>query len=658
MAIVKMNKLSIIGLSSEKEALLRDLMELGVVELKDQSDKLLDQQWAAITRRDGDEDQVSAIESRMAEVQTALDAIDKYDTAKKPLFKTRRSISESAYQARLGDGEKVCGEVSRVLKLYEEWSNLKTEENTIISDQASLKPWASYELPLEYEGSAYVKVMQGIISAVADAETLKKQVEEVSEATEVYLLGRDEEQQYLCVFCMREEEDAVFDVLKNYGFTAAAFKGMKGTVSENMERLDSRLSAVREEQKEKEKQLSELASLKEDIQIYYDSLIMERDKAKASENFLKTGSAFCLEGWMVADSQKEVEAVVEKNGCVCEITVPEKGEETPVLLKNTSALVPFEAITSMYALPRSYEVDPTPIFAAFYFIFFGMMFADMGYGLILAVACFAVLKLYPLEGTAYRLIKCLGYCGVSTFIWGALFGGFLGNIVTVVSRTFFGHEFVITPLWFDPLSDPMKLLIFSCVLGTVHLFVGMGIKAYMYIRDGKIAEAIIEVFAWYFFIIGLALLLFGGSLFEGASGIGKWLAIIGAVIIVGGPLIRGKGIGRLLGLWDIYGTTSYLADILSYSRLLALGLASAVIAQVFNELGSLFGGGIAGAILFIIIAVVGHVINFAINALGSYVHTSRLQYVEFFGKFYEGGGDEFQPFTKKTKYVKIVKEEK
>ena len=223
---------------------------------------------------------------------------------------------------------------------------------------------------------------------------------------------------------------------------------------------------------------------------------------------------------------------------------------------------------------------------------------------------------------------------------------------------FFGHAITIKPLWFDPLADPMKMLIFSCVIGGVHLLIGMGVNAYLLLRDGKVLDAIESVFVWYAFLIGVVLLLFGGSLFDGAAGIGKWLAIIGAVGIVGIPVFRGKGVGKLLGLWNLYGCTGYLGDVLSYSRLLALGLASAVIAQVFNALGGMLGHGVVAVIGFIIIAVIGHVFNFAINALGTFVHASRLQYVEFFGKFYTGGGVPFKPFKKNTKYVNIVKEEK
>ncbi len=657
MSIVKMKHLSIIGLESDKEAMLSCLMELGAVELKDQSSKLLDQDWASIVHRDGEADRVALTEGELARVQVALDTLERYDTAKKPLFSTRKPITDAQYKAVLGDEEKIRQNVQHIVELHEEWNLCRTEENAIDSSCVALKPWSAYDLPLEMTETKTVMISCGVIPAVADVETLKKQVTKVNEATEVTVLGRDEEQIYLNVLCLKADEEAVLDVLKGYGYSVAAFKGMIGTVSENFARLDARKQELKKQEADIEEKIRQSLIHKEEICYYSDSLRIARDQAKASEQLLRTQKAFFLDGWLIAEREEELKAAVESCQCICDIRDPEKGEETPVLLKNVDALAPFEANTSMYALPRSYEVDPTPIFAVFYFIFFGMMFADMAYGLLLAGACFTLLKLYRMEGTGYRLIKCMGYCGISTFIWGALFGGFFGDLISVVSGTFFGHEITITPLWFDPLSNPMKLLIFSCVLGTVHLFVGMGIKAYMQIREGKWLDAISEVFAWYAFIIGAALLLFGSSLFAGATVIGKWMAIAGAAIIVGAPLIRNKGIGKLLGLWDLYGCTGYLADILSYSRLLALGLASAVIAQVFNQLGSLAGSSIIGVIFFVLVALIGHSLNFAINALGSYVHTSRLQYVEFFGKFYEGGGDEFRPFEKKTKFVNIIKED-
>ena len=339
--------------------------------------------------------------------------------------------------------------------------------------------------------------------------------------------------------------------------------------------------------------------------------------------------------------------------------IPE-GEEAPVLLHNTGAIYPFEAITNLYALPEYKEIDPTKWLAPFYFIFFGMMLSDAAYGIIMAVACFIINKKFRLEGMMKKLINMFFWCGISTAIWGALFGGWFGDLPTVAAKTFFGIDnFAIKPIWFNPVNDPMKLLIFSFILGGIHLFLGMGIQAYMLIRDGKPLDALFDIGLWYVLLVGLVLFGVGGKIGPAFATAGKYMSIIGVVgiLLTGGR--RKKGIfGKITGgLGSLYDITSYLADILSYSRLLALGLATGVIAQVINTMGSLAGGGIKGSILLIVVAVFGHLFNIAINALGSFVHASRLQYVEFFGKFYKGGGSAFEPFDKKTKYVDIVKEE-
>ncbi len=643
-----MNKLSVVGLESEKAPVMEDLQKLGMVEFNDQSEKLQDPEWTAIIRRDSEEDQVSRLESELAEVQTVLDTIARYDTERKPLFHMRKQLTESEYDAMLGDGSGARARVSELFSLYESWNDQLTLENNIVSSQAALQPWMSYDLPLELTATRSVRVLYGVIPAVADGEALKKQVDEVSDATVVSILGSDQEQQYLSVLCMLADEEAITDVLKSFGFTPASFKDMTGTASENMTRLGKQLEEVRAKVKELEEQFRVPVDDKVMLRAYADSLQVDLDRAKTSEKLLRTRTSYYFDGWVPEENQKEVEAVLEEYGCYYEIEEPEKGEETPVKLKENSFVYPLQSITELYALPKSYEVDPTPIFAVFYIIFFGMMFADVAYGLILAGLCFFALKHYRLEGMSGRLVTTLIYCGISTAVWGLLFGGFFGDLIE------------IKPLWMSPLDNPMTILIFSCVLGVVHLFVGMGVDAYMKIRNGHVFDAICDDFAWYVFILGLALLIvafFGVSLFPSSTTVGAVMAIAGAVWIVGCEFIRGKGVRKLLGLWNLYGTTSYLADVLSYSRLLALGLASAVIAQVFNMLGGMLGTGIVGLIGFIVVAVIGHTVNFAINALGSFVHASRLQYVEFFGKFYEGGGVPFAPLERKTKYIKLVKEE-
>jgi len=303
-------------------------------------------------------------------------------------------------------------------------------------------------------------------------------------------------------------------------------------------------------------------------------------------------------------------------------------------------------------------VDPTPIFSLFYLTFFGIMFADVGYGLILAAASFMMVRSGKLEGGAYKFIKQLGYCGISSAIWGVVFGSFFGNLIPVASELFLGNAIQIEPLWIDPVENAMTMLAFSCIFGVVHLFVGLGVKAYKHIRDGRFAEAVNDSFLWYILIIGLGLLLAGDMLFAGAGTIGKWMSIGGAGGIVLLPVLIGKGVGKLVGLWNLYGITGYVADILSYARLLALCLAGSVIALVFNTLAAMAGGtSVIGAFIFILVVVVAHVFNFLLSGLGAFVHSIRLQYVEFFGKFFEGKGEPFQPFMNNTKYVKIVKEE-
>ncbi len=665
MSIVKMNRLSVIGLEEEKDSLFEELMEFGAVELNDQSEKLLSKEWAEIAGKDGCGDRVSELDAKLARVQTVLEMIERFGAAKQPLFAVRKEISRKKYEETLGKQEDLEAETGRLYGLYEQWNDEKTEENMVRSLQASLMPWAAYDLPLELRGTRGVFIRCGVIPAVADAEELKRQVSEVSQENVVTVLGKDQEQQYLSLMYMKSDADKILDVLKTFGYAEAQFKDMKGTVSENLKKLDDRLEECKWRQQKLAESFRAASAGKERLQYYYDSIVVERDKQKASEQLLRTEKAFYFDGWVPQKCAGQVEEILKSHGCWYEITVPDKDEETPVLLENNSMVTPFETITDLYSLPSSKEIDPTPIFSFFYFLFFGMMFADMGYGILLAGVCFAGLKMFKLEGLAYKLVKMLAFCGISTFIWGLLFGSFFGNMIPIVSEMFFGKEIVITPLWFDPISDPMKLLIFSCVIGGIHLFIGLGIKAYLLIRDGQVLDAVEDVFVWYALLIGIVLLLFGGSIVpdkpdvtQVLTEVGKWLAIVGAVGIVGLRAVRGKGIGRAVGLWNLYGATSWLGDVLSYSRLLALGLASAVIAQVFNALGAMLGHGIIAVIGFMVIAVIGHAFNFFINALGTFVHASRLQYVEFFGKFYEGGGTPFEPFKKNTKYVKIVKEEK
>jgi V/A-type H+-transporting ATPase subunit I len=396
--------------------------------------------------------------------------------------------------------------------------------------------------------------------------------------------------------------------------------------------------------------------------LYHDEIDMRRDCAEIRERMLVTDSTFYIEGWFPKIATGKVEDLLSKKTCYYEVIQPEKGEETPVLLLNNSMAEPFEAITKLYSLPVSAGIDATPFFSFFYALFFGMMLSDAAYGIIIVVGTFVIRKKYHLEGMLKQMVDMFFLCGISTAFWGVMFGSFFGDIITQVSTTFFGTTVNFPTLWFSPIDDPMKLLFFSLILGLIHIFLGMGISGYMAIRDGQPLAALFDTGFWYILILSLI-----GYLGSGMIGgfpvivpfVCKWLALASAIGIVLTAGRESKSIvGKITGgLGALYGITGYLSDILSYSRILALGLATGVISSVFNTLGTLAGNGLMGVVVMLLAFGIGHPYNIAINALGSFVHSCRLQYVEFFGKFYQGGGEAFTPFCENTKYVKILKEE-
>jgi len=384
---------------------------------------------------------------------------------------------------------------------------------------------------------------------------------------------------------------------------------------------------------------------------------VERDKEKVKEKLLNTKRTFTLEGWVPESCQEAAAKTLEKHGCCYAFRDPKEDENVPVLTENSGLVDPFEAITEMYSLPDYRGVDPTKYFAFFYAMFFGIMLSDAGYGIVIAIACFVVLHRYALEGMTYRMIKMFFYCGLSTVFCGALFGGWFGDFFQVAARVMFGKEITIPALWFNPIEDPTKLLIWSLIFGVIHLFLGMGIKASMLIKRGQWKDAVFDIFSWYMVIGGAAMWLAGSSISQALVKPGMYIAVLGAAILLLTGGRNNKGIGKITGgLSSLYNITSYISDILSYSRLLALGLATGVIANVVNTMGSLKGSGLAGTIILLIVFAFGHTFNLAINALGAFVHSSRLQYIEFFGKFYEDGGYEFDPLRKNTKYVRVVED--
>ena len=654
MSIIKMQRVAVIGLDTEKEKLMNQLMDFGAVELTDQSGKLSEEIWAGSTSIDEDREKAAAIEGKLNRAEQALEVIEKYGDIRHPLFKTRRSVKKSQMGRILEEEKTNEKNVDYLLEMNERIHSLNEKLNKLNQDKASLNPWVNYDPPLELTGTDTTVIFTGVLPAGTDTEKLGALLEEEIETVLFKVVGSDKDMFYTAVLTPEERQDDVLALLKQSGFSLVTFKDMKGTVTENLERIEGEKDVLENEIKKTASEIGAAAGMKDGIEEYSDILTIGLDKERIRAKLLKTRKTFFIEGWVPERCVSDVSAILDENGCYYTFREPLEDEEVPVLLENRSMVVPFEAVTEMYSLPAYRGFDPTSIFALFYAVFFGMMLSDAGYGILMAVGCWAALKKFDLEGMTYKMVKLLFYCGISTTVWGALFGGWFGDIVPVFTRTFLEKEVAVSPLWFNPLDDPMKLLILSLALGVIHLFIGMGIKAYMQIREGHWFDAVCDEGFWYVTILGLIAWLGGGTINEALPKIGMYMSIVGAagLLLTGGR--HNKGFGKITGgLSNIYNITSYMSDILSYARLLALGLATGVIAQVVNTMGTLFGGGITGLIALTVIFLFGHTLNLAINALGAFIHASRLQYVEFFGKFYEDGGEPFDPFRRKTKYIKL-----
>ncbi len=659
MSIVKMNKISIIGLNTHKPSVIKEIMDLGVVEIRSQDFKLTDPEWISIVKKDGNENEVLNYDAKISKINDVLVNLESHDRSKKPMFSTRRTITLNEFENRMLNNEGTEEIVSKLLELNKIYNDLSSEENKIEASITSLKPWIKYELPLELNETKYTSIFIGVFPNIIDVEKLKSDLGDKTDKCYVVLIESDKDQYYFSIVCLRSERDIVYETLKQFGFNLVNFKELTGTTAENIAQYEKNLKEISDKKQEIEKGISDYLPYKEEIQMYYDYLTIERDKNKILGNILKTDTTFYIQGWTPEVSNDKVKQILNKYECWHEISEPEDGEQYPILLDNKSLAQPFEAITELYSLPSSSNIDPTALMAPFYAIFFGLMLADVGYGLIMAVLCFLLLKKFRIEGTMQKMMKLFFYCGLSTAFWGVMFGSWFGDAIPAAAKLIFDSDFTIKPVWINPMEQPMTLLVFSFVFGIIHLFTGMAIQAYMLIRDGDTKAAVFDIGFWYGFIIGIALWLFGNTILLGSAVVGKWMTIIFAIGLV---LTQGRSkdniVGKLTsGILSLYNITSYLSDVLSYSRLLALGLATGVVSSVVSILGSMGGRNIFGILLFVVVLLIGHVFNFAINALGAFVHAARLQYVEFFGKFYEGGGESFNPLAKKTKYNKIIKEE-
>ena len=641
MSIVKMKRLRAIGLASQRAELLAKLLSIGCVEVTEPTAELSNPQWTALLYRDVAP--LSEVKAKATSVNNALEALRKYAGVKTGLFVQRKSIREEEF---LSDEamNKALETAAQINRYVQQIAQAHTQTNRLNAQRAGLMPWSSLDLPLELKPTEHAYLTYGVCPAAAELGPIQSELAQAAPTAELMEVSSDKEQHYFVLACHREEEEQALATLRTHSFNTVSFKEITGTAAENILHIDDQLAQVDRQRVEYEKALAELAPAGEDLRICADRLNGEVAKAMVTDRLLTNGTVVFLQGWAPAPEEKRLVALLESLGCAWELGDPTEEEDPPILLKNNHLISSMNMVTEMYSLPDYRGIDPNPLIFPFFAFFYGFMFADMGYGLIMFLAGLILTKKFHPKGTIGNILQLAMVCGVTTMVCGFLTGGFFGDVIPVVADVFLGKEVALFAV-ISPLDDPMTVLILGIGIGCFQLVVGQCIHIYMGFRDGEGLDAVLDVVPWWIVFIGIAVFVLAGS---------PVVIILGALSLILTQGRHNKGILKKLwgGISSLYDITSWLSDILSYSRLMALMLATTVIASVVNMLGTLP----ANIIVFIPIFLFGHTFNLGINIIGTYVHAARLQYLEYFGKFYKDGGRAFQPLRYKTKYVDVLDE--
>ena len=634
-----MKHLRLLGMESEREALLKAMQDMECVEISsiDGSEEALKSGFA----KPDDKALMSAQEASRA-YRTALASLDRFAPEKKGMFRKRQGVSRAAFfSAESEENARTAAEtINKDTRRLGEIESERTKNEAL---RATLAPWLTVDAPLGGADGA-LAVFFGTAGLNVTDDALKALADSLDGLLTWQQASSDRSLRYLLVMCHGSVKERALSALRDLGFSTVSFRGMTGTAKENDKALAENLAALEKERQEIEQRIAGLGGKREALLEANDRAAIALRREEAKSRLVGTDKVFLLEGWLPADRCAEIEKTLKPFTCAIETREPTEDEypQVPVQLKNNKLTRPLNMVTEMYSLPAYGTLDPNPLMAPFFILFYGIMMADMGYGLLMMIASVIISKKYRPKGTSGELFSLLGLCGISTFIMGALTGGFFGDFLTqLVAIVSPGTVFAL-PKLFDPLDDLTMILIGSMALGMVQIVTGMAISLIEKCKRKKFLDAFFEEITWWIVFIGIALLALG----KGAA-----VLYVGCALVLLGPIVQGKGWGKLTGVFgSLYNhVTGYFGDILSYTRLMALMLAGSVIAQVFNMLAAMPGNVIA----FIIISMLGNAMNFGLNLLGCYVHDLRLQCLEFFNKFYVDGGKPFRPMTLDTEYVDL-----
>jgi len=622
--IVSMKKAKIVALKEEKEKLLSELQKSGLVMLipTETETVLID---------------VSKNDDVIERTEKSLSFLEKYQEKKDSILAKTEVEYDDFFTY---DQEKM--DLLIKLEELEEKIALTHEENSALLEELDFyRPWLKLDVKLkDLTSSKYTDLFVGYVNS-KDEEQFLESLDALGCDYKLYGLDKDKR---AIIFASYYQDKEKIDLLnKEYQFNELKFED-DGLVKDIVKRLEKQIVTNNLYIDEASKKLTKLTKDKEKLYILSDQAATDKELKLAPA--LDTLEAVYLEGWIRSDKEDVLKEVLEKAVSCYDLVLldPEEGEDPPTCNKNNKFVTPFESVTNMFEVPNYREVDPNPMMSIWFWFIFGMMMGDVGYGVVMLIGGILFLKIYKPKGMLKQIGKIIAYSSITTVLFGVLYG------------SYFGFE-LFKPLFVNPVEDPLTVLIFSFGVGLLHIVSGLVVKMYASFKAKDYSGAILDDFSWIVLLLGLGVLLAGILYVPSLVKIGGIMmaVAVGVIILFGGR--RKKGFIRKLtgGFTSLYGLVNHMSDVLSYSRLLALGLSTAIIGLVMNMLAGMVQGSVIGIIISVIIYIVGHLFNIAMGLLSAYVHDSRLQYIEFFGKFYEGGGYEFKPLSVKLKHVDAIK---
>ncbi|MDO9555346.1 MAG: V-type ATP synthase subunit I, partial [Atribacterota bacterium] len=661
MAVCKVKKVNIFTHLELKDGIIEELQKAGCVQIIDVTPKL-----KKLSLLDFNEINNAESISALSEVKYCIDYlsnfVDKPKKSDKPTITTKYVYDYKKLPLLFSrfDYKKIY---SKCKELDEKLKELKNRENHIVKTQEHLEEWKELDIKVEdLEGTKNTKIIVGTLPS-KDFISCLEEIKKIGKEIEINKFAEDKKQCKIVIISIPEYYVLIKKVLDKYNFNSFQIHiEFTKTPKNILEDISKELKSIKEK-----REIIYDASRKlyrENLSLYlafdYLSLLKSR---KDVEIYLKmTKKVIIIEGWIL---EKDIGRMKKRlfnktNELEIIFSDPKETEDIPVALKNNKFVEPFESVTELYGIPKYTEFDPTPLFAPFYFIFFGMCLSDAGYGLIIAALSYLALKKFKFEGTIKKFFGLFFLGGLSTFVIGALMGSWMGDTLNYLPKNIlFIKTFLIdTVSLLDPIKNPMPLLLISLSLGVIQIYTGFIIKFIANAKENKIKTGLMDQGSWLLLISGILLFVIASTIgsLAGFKIIAKYIIWAGLLFLV---LTQGRSNKNIIlkvagGVISLYNLIGYFSDILSYSRLFALGLSTAVLAVVVNNFVMLFKDiPFIGFILAALVFIIGHLFNMVINGMGAFIHTTRLQYVEYFTKFYEGGGTPFKPFKVITKYIKV-----